>query len=157
MSSALSLAGSVATPRKVRIQRLPDCEPKWARPTLRLVNDAPVPATPPTPSLRHLGPTMSTLRMLLTATLEVLDGRRQPHQVREYFADDAYQRLLTAIEVPHAKRAVRRLGRRLHPCWPAEGVLEVCATVERGARAHAIALRIDVTTDGWRCTELVLG
>jgi hypothetical protein len=37
---------------------------------------------------------------------------------------------------------------------PADGVAEVCATVRRGARAGALALRLELDGGAWCCTAV---
>jgi len=48
-------------------------------------------------------------------------------------------------------QAVRSLHLQERP----EGVVEVCATVQRGTRASAFALRLEGLDGRWRCTELL--
>jgi len=45
--------------------------------------------------------------------------------------------------------------RSLHLQERPEGVVEVCATVQRGTRAGAFALRLEGLDGRWRCTELL--
>ena len=40
---------------------------------------------------------------------------------------------------------------------PADGVAEICATIQVGDRVRAVALRVEEHRDRWRCTRLQLG
>jgi hypothetical protein len=58
----------------------------------------------------------------------------------------------TARPVP----AVRGLVRSIHVGEPADGVAEICALVQRGPRASAVALRLEGLDGRWKCTALAL-
>ena len=45
----------------------------------------------------------------------------------------------------------------VHASEPADGVAEVCATVQAGERMHAVALRLEARQGRWWCTRLQLG
>ena len=47
--------------------------------------------------------------------------------------------------------------RSVHMSEPRDGVVEVCAIVQREARATAIALRLDGVDGRWQCTALTFG
>ena len=40
---------------------------------------------------------------------------------------------------------------------PADGVAELCATVDLGVRVRAVAMRLETHHGHWRCTRLQLG
>jgi hypothetical protein len=51
----------------------------------------------------------------------------------------------------------RAAVRSVRACEPAEGVAELCATVQVGPRVRAVALRLEAHHGRWRCTRLQLG
>lgn len=100
-------------------------------------------------------------RRLLVGIIETAGGRRPLQQLAALLSHSVAQGLGADFE-----RAAR--GRRPHwthaatirsvrACEPAEGVAEVCATVQVGPRVRAIALRLEAHHDRWRCTRLQLG
>ena len=62
------------------------------------------------------------------------------------------------VEIPVASaagaRPVTGAVRSLHVQEHADGVAEVCATVRRGQRMAAVALRLEGLSGRWTCTEL---
>lgn len=56
----------------------------------------------------------------------------------------------------YGERRVQRRAvvRSVHVSEPADGVAEVCATVQRGLRATTMALRIEGVDGRWQCTAL---
>ena len=47
--------------------------------------------------------------------------------------------------------------RNVRASEPADGIAEVCATVQAGRRVRAVALRVERHDGRWRCTRLHLG
>jgi uncharacterized protein DUF6459 len=100
-------------------------------------------------------------RRLLIGISETAAGRRPLQQLAA----------LLSHSVAHGLGAdFERAARGRHPHWthaatvgsvracePAEGVAEVCATMQAGTRVHAVALRLEARHGRWRCTKLVLG
>lgn len=101
------------------------------------------------------GPTKAALHGLVRGVLEVLDGRRPAAQLRELFDERAYDTLLAGVATRTRTRASRRL-RRLYSCLPADGVVELCATVDDGPRVRAAAARLERHGRQWRCTQFCL-
>ena len=95
---------------------------------------------------------------LVLRALEVFAGRRPLSQLRRDTSlelyDDLERRLHSGPATP-AGRAPRSAVRSVHVQQRPEGVAEVCATVQRGARAGAVALRLEGINGRWCCTELV--
>ncbi|CAN5640736.1 hypothetical protein BH24ACT13_BH24ACT13_09160 [soil metagenome] len=164
-----SLALAFALPSGVPVQ--PDLLPG-----LRLVpddrpgdegadDDDPLVAPQPTPRRLLPAPGRWSAR-LVQAVLEVLAGERPPTQLLRWTSEHVYtdidrraRRLVRPC--PGSARALavrdRPVVRSVHVSEPADGVAEVCALVQRGARATAIALRLEGMDGRWLCTALVLG
>jgi hypothetical protein len=95
---------------------------------------------------------------LTQAIAEVLAGARAPSQLNRHTTWEVLQ---------HLERAAARLGRwrvsgrpmvcSVHVCRPRSDVAEVCAVVDTGNRRRALALRLEVHDDVWRCTALQVG
>ena len=98
-------------------------------------------------------------RVLLQGVLEVLAGVRPLKQLQRDTSPELYARLQATCGDPGRDRgAVIRPGgrsvRSLHVQQRPEGVAEICATVLRGSRPTALALRLEGLDGRWRCTEL---
>jgi hypothetical protein len=90
--------------------------------------------------------------------LEVLAGVRPLAQLQRDTSLEVYGALegaLTARPTPTGMRPDGRAVRSLHVQQRPDGVAEVCATVRRGDRFGAVALRLEGLDGAWRCTELV--
>ncbi|RZS34002.1 hypothetical protein EV193_110152 [Herbihabitans rhizosphaerae] len=95
------------------------------------------------------------LRRMMTVVLEVLDGHRPVGQLRTLLTNPAYESLLTRVRASTARHRLRSL----YTCRPADGVIELCATVNvttRDGRRRVLAAagRVELTRRGWRCTVL---
>lgn len=122
---------------------------------LRLV--PPAVAEPPGTGDGLPEPRLVALR-LTQAIGEVLAGARPPGQLNRYTTWEVLQ---------HLERAAARLRRwrvpgrpmvsSVHICRPRDGVAEVCAVVDTGARRRALALRLEARNDVWTCTALQVG
>ena len=96
-------------------------------------------------------------RALVQGLLEVLGGVRPVTQLRRRTSPDLYADL---EQLAHAQP--RQVGPRpstgavlsLHVQHSAPAVAEVCATVRRGPRAGALALRLELVDGAWCCTAL---
>jgi hypothetical protein len=89
---------------------------------------------------------------LVTAILEAYDGLRPISQVRPFVAPELLPHLLRSDRGP----GTRHRTRRVHTCHPAEGAVEVCATVDCGRRMLALAARFERGGSGWRCVRFQL-
>jgi hypothetical protein len=94
---------------------------------------------------------------LVQRLLEVLAGVRPVTQLRRHTTLELYERVERLVHArPRATglrpgaRAVRSVHVQVRP----EGVVEVCATVQRGPRTGALALRLEGRAGAWCCTEL---
>ncbi|HVV77862.1 MAG TPA: Rv3235 family protein [Mycobacteriales bacterium] len=94
---------------------------------------------------------------------EVLMGVRPPQQLAQAATLDVLGQLeRNAGRL--APRLAARTATRPRPrvssvrlCEPAEGVAEVCAVVDTGARRRALALRLELIAGRWQCTVLRVG
>ncbi|HEX7105607.1 MAG TPA: Rv3235 family protein [Acidothermaceae bacterium] len=101
---------------------------------------------------------------LVQAIVEVMSGVRPVAQLVRWTTTDVYatmQRRIAHTELAnHGARGGRRLGaivRSIHVDEPADGVAEVCAVVQQGARCRAVALRLEGFDGRWQCTVLQVG
>lgn len=138
-----------------------------AAPVLRLVAPLPTPAPAPfdeeawlaaerTPTTALPAPG-AFARALVQGLLEVLAGVRPVKQLQRDTTPELYAALIDDVNRrPRATgaRPSQRAVRSLHLQARPEGVVEVCATVQRGPRLAALALRLEGLDGRWRCTEL---
>lgn len=128
-------------------------------PLLRLVpaivddEDALAPRTPACelPSPRPVA------RGLVQGLLEVLAGVRPLAQLQRGTSVELYAQLEQRLQhTPRVAgtRPVTGAVRSLHVQEREDGVAEVCATVHRGKRMAAVALRLEGVRGQWCCTEL---
>lgn len=142
-------------------------------PRLSLVTSLPTPVGPlaSLPALRLLAPPAALVappvavapavrpvaRALVQGLLEVLGGVRAVTQLRRSTSHDLYtdlEALVHAQPRPVGPRPPTGAVLSLHVQQPAATVAEVCATVRRGPRAAALALRLELDAGAWRCTAL---
>jgi hypothetical protein len=96
---------------------------------------------------------------LVQRLLETLAGLRPVAQLQRHTSLDVYDALegqVAAARRTTGPRPDGRAVRSLHVQQRADGVAEVCATVRRGDRYAAVALRLEGADGDWRCTELAL-
>jgi len=96
-------------------------------------------------------------RALVQGLLEVLAGVRPVAQLQRTTTPELFLELESLVHArPRATGSRPATGavRSLHVQERPEGVAEVCATVQRGRRAGAIALRLEGLGDRWCCTEV---
>lgn len=91
-------------------------------------------------------------------TFEVLEGRRGPRQLQQLMAPEVLAKITTLARanVGQRARSTARLH-RVHVQQVTPRIAEACVTVDRGARVHAVAARLDLDRGGWRCTALLIG
>jgi Family of unknown function (DUF6459) len=100
-------------------------------------------------------------RRLLIGIIETAGGRRPLQQLAALLSHSVAHGLgadferAAQLRRPHWTHAAT--VRSVRACEPAEGVAELCATVQVGARVRAVALRLEAHDDRWRCTKLQLG
>ena len=95
---------------------------------------------------------------LVQRLLEVCAGVRPVSQLQRDTTPDLFAELeavLVARPRQTGLRPTRRDVRSVHVQEHEEGVAEVCATVRRGGRVTALALRLEGVDGGWRCTALL--
>lgn len=111
-------------------------------------------APQPTPRADLPDPRAWTPR-LVQALVEVLGGLRPASQLVRWTSGEVYT-AVTAQAAHAGKAAPRGRVRSVHVSEPADGVAEVCALVQRGPRAHAVALRLEGIDGRWQCTVFEL-
>ena len=130
---------------------------------LRLVPSLPaVPADedeegPSRTPVSDLPPARPVAHALVQGLLEVLAGVRPVSQLQRGTSPELFAQLEQVVHGrPRAAgaRPVTGAVRSLHVQERPEGVAEVCATVRRGSRMAAIALRLEGIGGRWCCTEL---
>lgn len=100
-------------------------------------------------------------RRLLVGLIETADGRRPLQQLAALLSMSVTRGLGADFEraaqlgAPHWLH--RGSVRSVRAAEPAEGVAELCATVETGRRVRAVAMRLEEHRGHWRCTRLQLG
>lgn len=101
---------------------------------------------------------------LVQAIVEVSSGVRPVSQLVRWTTTDVYatmQRRIARSELlsQHSPggRRVGAIVRSIRVDEPADGVAEVCAVVQHGARCRAIALRLEGFDGRWQCTALQVG
>lgn len=127
-------------------------------PPLRLVpalpaDDEPPPRTP----LSELPAAQPVARALVQGLLEVLAGVRPLSQLQRGTSIELYahlEQLVLGRPRSRGHRPGTGAVRSLHVQQRPEGVAEVCATVRRGERTAAIALRLEGVGGRWCCTDL---
>jgi hypothetical protein len=104
-----------------------------------------------------LPPARPVAHALVQGLLEVLAGVRPVSQLQRGTTPELFAQLEQVVHGrPRAAgaRPVTGAVRSLHVQQRPEGVAEVCATVRRGPRMAAIALRLEGIGGRWCCTEL---
>ena len=135
-----------------------------APPGLRLV-PAPVPTSDPDgdfgpqPTGRHALPDpRGWSGRFVQALVEVMAGDRPLAQLVRWTSTEVYDLVgARASSTARARAAARATVRSVHVTEPDDGVAEVAATVRRGPRLSAVALRLEGLDGRWQCTALELG
>ena len=132
-----------------------------APPPLRLV---PTPALaadhedgPARTPVSDLPPVRPVAQALVQGLLEVLAGVRPVSQLQRGTTPELFAQLEQVVQGrPRAVGARPLTGalRSLHVQERPDGVAEVCATVRKGPRMAAVALRLEGLHGRWTCTEL---
>ena len=104
-----------------------------------------------------LPPARLVAHALVQGLLEVLAGVRPLSQLQRSTTPELFAQLELAVHAGPRSTGARPLTgavRSLHVQEHPEGVAEVCATVRRGQRMAAVALRLEGLSGRWTCTEL---
>jgi hypothetical protein len=100
-------------------------------------------------------------RRLLVGLIESASGRRPLNQLNSLLSPSIGRGLGADFERAAQQRTPHWLHRAtvgtVRASEPAEGVAELCATLETGRRVRAIAMRLEEQQGRWRCTRLQLG
>lgn len=132
-----------------------------APPPLRLVPSLPLPSEDEDGPVRtpasDLPPARPVAHALVQGLLEVLAGVRPVSQLQRGTTPELFLQLEQVVHSrprPGGTRPVTGAVRSLHVQERPDGVAEVCATVRRGPRLAALALRLEGIGGRWCCTEL---
>ena len=90
------------------------------------------------------------------AVVEVLAGDRPLSQLVRWTTSVVFDDLAGRIDASPSEPA-RGVVRSLHVSEPADGVAEIAASVRRGPRSTALALRLEGLDGRWQCTALEVG
>ncbi len=148
----LGLAPAPAPPKLVLPLR---ALPRAPEPVIEDADDWCTPRRTPTAQLPASQP---FARALVQGLLEVLAGVRPVKQLQRDTTAELYAVLEQTVgRQPRSvgPRPGARAVRSLHLQERPEGIVEVCATVQRGTRAGAFTLRLEGLDGRWRCTELL--
>lgn len=107
--------------------------------------------------LADLPPVRPFAQALVQRLMEVLAGLRPLSQLQRDTSFELFEQLesqLAGRPRPTGTRPSPRDVRSLHIQSRQDGVAEVCATVYRGRRMTAVALRLEGRAGAWRCTAL---
>ncbi len=98
------------------------------------------------------------------ATVEVLGGDRPLSQLLRWTSARVYADLERRVRIlgrtapaPQRRRTVRPQVRSVHVFRPGDSSAEVSVHVRHGQRSRALAARLEVREDRWRCVALQLG
>jgi hypothetical protein len=90
------------------------------------------------------------------AVVEVLAGDRPLSQLVRWTTSGVFDDLAGRIDASPTEPA-RGVVRSLHVSEPADGVAEIAASVRRGQRCTALAIRLEGLDGRWQCTALEVG
>lgn len=132
--------------------------PTPARPVpLRLVPPADDDDLPARTPLADLPPARPFAHAMVQRLIEVLAGLRPVSQLQRDTSFELFEeleRVVCARPRTAGPRPSTRDVRSVHVQTRTDGVAEVCATVRRGGRTTALALRLEGVSGSWRCTAL---
>ncbi|MDQ1603619.1 MAG: hypothetical protein QOE01_1464 [Actinomycetota bacterium] len=95
---------------------------------------------------------------LVQALVDAVAGDRPVRQLVRWTSAEVYADVTSRARAERRRAsAARALVRTVHVSEPDDGVAEVAALVRRGARATAVALRLEGLDGRWQCTALELG
>jgi Family of unknown function (DUF6459) len=100
---------------------------------------------------------------LVQALVEVVAGARPASQLVRWTSERVYAQInqrvrqLAQAGAPGTRGIIAGQLRSLHITAPLEGVAEVCAVVQRGPRAAAVAVRLEAVEGRWKCTAVQFG
>ena len=100
-------------------------------------------------------------RRLLVGLVETAGGRRPLHQLGAFLSPAVHRGIGAEFERAAAAGTRhwlhRATVRSVRVTEPADGVVELCAVLDAGPRARAVAMRVERWHGHWRCTRLQLG
>jgi hypothetical protein len=96
-------------------------------------------------------------RRLVIALLETRAGRRPLRQLAPHLSPSVLTGLAESMQRGQWRAPHPGALRALRSCEPADGVAEIAAVIDMGARCQALAARIEGLDGRWRCVRLQLG
>ena len=99
---------------------------------------------------------------LVQAVVEVLGNERPRQQLVRWLSPSLYAEISAAVLARSQPRRggqaarARRTVSSVHIFEPADGIIEANAVIVGGARARAVALRLEGWDGRWRCTRLAI-
>lgn len=100
-------------------------------------------------------------RRLLLGMAETAGGRRPLHQLAAFLSPSVHHGLSREFERSNLRGTphwlCRATVRTVHASQPSDGVAELCAVLDTGARARALAMRLERSHGHWRCVRLQIG
>jgi len=96
---------------------------------------------------------------LVQAVVEVLADERPRQQLVRWLSPSIYADISATVlarSQPRKPTRARRSVSSVHIFEPADGIIEATAIVVGGARARAVALRLEGWDGRWRCTRLAI-
>lgn len=98
-------------------------------------------------------PTVVEIRRLLTAVLEILDGRRPVGQLAEILPRRCQPMLLNAAR---GDNPGARTLRSVHLSRTTADVVDLCARIDHGRRSRALTGRLEQQNGRWQFTMLTM-
>lgn len=176
MTAALVQCPPVTPPRTVTLRPAPRREPPFddevdqggtmrCRTDPRLPFELVRPTTPlwrtPTGQRSELPDPAQWARRLLVGMVETAGGRRPLHQLAAFMSSSVHHGLTQEFEKSNLRGAPHWLCcasvRTVHATQPGDGIAELCAVLDTGVRARAIAMRLERNHGRWRCVRLQIG
>jgi hypothetical protein len=96
-------------------------------------------------------------RRLVIALLETRAGRRPLRQLAAHVSPSILAGLAESMQRGQWQASHPGAIRALRSCEPADGVAEIAAVIDMGARCQALAARIEGLDGRWRCVRLQFG
>lgn len=137
--------------------------PAPARAPARALADAPPLEPAPAPPVTRDPMSASAVEIrrmvegLLRLTLEVVDRRRRPEQLKELATQSVIDALAAlAVSAPPGRELGSATLRKIRIVSSGASAAEICASYTRGPRVFAIAGRVERRRDLWVATTLLL-
>lgn len=152
---------------RIRSAGAPDTSRNYVQVALRIpfttygpdVDQDPVFSRQPTASAVLPDP-QAWARLMITAILETMDGRRPVTQLTKSLTPEIRERIGRRGIAARRRGSLQRHAptiRAISTCLPADGVAEISAVIEHAGAVRAAALRLSGLDGRWVVTALELG